>query len=133
MGVRVLLIDQHVHMRAALTSVLSAEPGIEVVAAAGTLEEALMLVRRHRPQVTLVDVAVFGDVGVAGLARLRAARAQMAILAMAVVDDPTLERTAARYGAVGRVLKDSPPAELATAVRNAASDARTLRVVPPQE
>jgi DNA-binding NarL/FixJ family response regulator len=132
-GVRLLLVDPHARMRDVLSSVLSNEPGIAVVAGVGTLDEALAMVRRHRPHVALVDLGVFGDLGVAGLGQLRAARAQMAILAMTVVDTPAIERAAVRHGAAGRVLKDSAPAELATAVRNAAARARTLRVVPPQE
>jgi DNA-binding NarL/FixJ family response regulator len=133
LAVKVLVVDPHARMRAALSSVLSHEPGITVVADVGTVEEALTMVRRHRPRVTLVDVAVFGDRGAAGLAQLRTARAQMAILAMTVVDSPALERIAVRHGATGRVLKDSPAAELATAVRNAAAGTRTLRVVPRPE
>jgi DNA-binding NarL/FixJ family response regulator len=130
-GIRVLLVDPHARMRAALMSVLANEAGIAVVAGVGTVDEALTMVDRYRPQVALVDMAVFGDRGASGLGELRVARAQMAIIAMAVVDSPALEHAVVRQGAVGRVLKDSPPAELATAVRNAAKPARTLRVVPP--
>jgi DNA-binding NarL/FixJ family response regulator len=132
-AITVLLVDPHANMRAALSSALADEPGIAVVAAAGTLDDALTMVRRHRPRVALVDVAVFGDRGAGGLEQLHAARTPMAILAMAVVDSPGLEQTAVRHGATGRVLKDSSPTALAAAVRDAAAGTRKLRVVPPPE
>jgi hypothetical protein len=51
---------------------------------------------------------------------------------MAVVDDAALERAAARHRAVGHVVKDTPAAELASAVRIAARRATHLRIVRPE-
>jgi two-component system response regulator DesR len=129
--VTVLLVDPHPKLRAALASVLAAEPGIAVLDAVGSLEEALAAVRRHRPQVALVDVGALGRWGIAGLAELRAARSLMAVLTMGVVDGPAFEREAVRHGAVGRVLKDMPAAELADVIRSAARRGARLRIVRP--
>ena len=79
----------------------------------------------------MVDIAALGHRGLAGLAELRAARSQTAILAMGIVDDPALAHAAIRHGAVGRVLKDMPAAELAAAIRAAARSAPRLRIVRP--
>ena len=129
--VAVVVVDPHAKLRAALEAVLAAEAGIVVLAAVGTFDDAVAALRVHRPQVALVDIAALGHRGLAGLAELRAVRAQTAILAMGVVDDPAFERAAMRHGAVGRVLKDRPAAELAAAVRAAARSAPRLRIVRP--
>ena len=129
--VAVLIVDPHTKLRAALEAALAAEPRITVVAAVGTFDDALAAVRLRRPHVAMIDIAALGQRGLAGLAELRAARSRTAILVMSIVDDPALERAAIRHGAVGRVLKDMPAAELAAAVRAAARSASSLRIVRP--
>jgi DNA-binding NarL/FixJ family response regulator len=130
--VDVLLVDPHAPLRAALEAVLAAEAGITVIAAVATFDQALAALRKHRPHVALVDVGALGDRGLERLAELRAARPLTAILTMGVIDDPGLERAAVRHGAVGRVLKDAPAAELTGAVRMAARRATRLRLAPPE-
>ena len=129
--VGVLIVDPHTKLRAALEAALAVRGDIAVVAAVGAFDEALVAVRLRRPHVALVDVTAFGHRGMAGLAELRDAWPLTAILVMGIVDDPSLERAAIRYGAVGRILKDMPAAELAAAVRAAAGRAPRLRIVPP--
>jgi len=129
--VGVVLVDPHIKVRHALEAVLAAEAGITVMAAVATFDEALAALRLRRPQVAMVDIAALGPRGLAGLAELRAARSQTAILAMGIVDDPALAHAVTRHGAVGRVLKDMPAAELAAAIRAAARSAPRLRIVRP--
>jgi|tagenome__1003787_1003787.scaffolds.fasta_scaffold19897819_1 DNA-binding NarL/FixJ family response regulator len=131
-SVGVVLVDPHTKVRAVLEDVLAAEAGITVIAAVATFDEALVVFRRLRPRVALVDVGALGERGLTGLSELHAARPHTAILAMGVVADPALDRAAVRHGAVGRVLKDTPAPELAAAVRVAAGRARALRLVPPE-
>ena len=129
--ISVLLVDPHTKVRGALEAVLAAEAGITVMAAVATFDDAVAALRLRRPHVAMVDIAALGHRGLAGLAELRAARSQTAILAMGIVDDPALAHAAIRHGAVGRVLKDMPAAELAAAIRAAARSAPHLRIVRP--
>ena len=129
--ISVLLVDPHTKVRGALEAVLAAEAGITVMAAVATFDDAVAALRLRRPQVAMVDIAALGHRGLAGLAELRAARSQTAILAMGIVDDPALAHAVIRHGAVGRVLKDMPAAELAAAIRAAARSAPRLRIVRP--
>ena len=73
------------------------------MAAVATFDEALAALRLRRPQVAMVDIAALGPRGLAGLAELRAARSQTAILAMGIVDDPALAHAvdSARRGRPG--------------------------------
>jgi DNA-binding NarL/FixJ family response regulator len=129
-AVSVLVVDPHTKLRTALVAALGAAPGITVTAATGTFDEALAIVRLRRPDVALVDLAALGHRGVAGLAELRAARSQTALLVIGVVEDPALEHAALRHGAVGRILKDTPERDLARLVRDAAGRRSRLRLVP---
>jgi DNA-binding NarL/FixJ family response regulator len=129
--ITVLLVDPYATTRSALAAALSAEPGIALVADAGSREEALTLGRRHQPQVMLVDIAVLGDRGVARLGDLRGTATNMAIVGMALVEGESLRRAVVRHGADGSVPKDAPPSELAAAIRDAAGRPRRLYVVPP--
>jgi PleD family two-component response regulator len=63
---RVLLVDEHLLMRAGLASVLGAQPDIEICGEAGSAEEALRLYAEHRPDVTLMDLKMSGLDGVEG-------------------------------------------------------------------
>ena len=53
---RVLLIDDHTVVRAGLRLLLESEDGIEVVDEAGDLADAVFKVRRHKPDLILLDV-----------------------------------------------------------------------------
>jgi DNA-binding NarL/FixJ family response regulator len=54
--IRVLLADDHTLMRAGVRALLDEMPGCEVVAEAGDGDEALALLREHRPDVALMDI-----------------------------------------------------------------------------
>ena len=130
-AVTVLVADPHTKLRAALVAALAATRGITVIAAIGTFDEALAIVRLRRPDVALVDLAALGHRGVAGLAELRAARSRTALLVIGVVEDPALEHAVVQHGAVGRILKDTAERDLARLVRDAAGRRARLRLVHP--
>ena len=129
--VRVLLVDGHAAIRDALATVLTMEPGIAVVGAAGGIEAAVALIRHQRPHVALVGLNVLDRRDWAGLRELIAARPRMAVLVMGVIDSPATARSAARHGAAGRLLKDAPAHEIVTAIRRAAKPSGRLRLLPP--
>jgi DNA-binding NarL/FixJ family response regulator len=54
--ITVLTVDDHPMFREGIAAVLSLEPDIEVIAEAATAAEAVLLYRRHRPDVVLMDI-----------------------------------------------------------------------------
>lgn len=69
---RVLVVDDHDDVRAAIAAMLAAD-GYEVVATARTGDEALLLARHHRPDLVMLDIRLPGPDGFAvarDLARL---------------------------------------------------------------
>jgi DNA-binding NarL/FixJ family response regulator len=128
--VTVVVSDPHPGPRAALIAALDSQAGIAVVGSANRLEDAVATIRRRRPDVVLMDLALAGDRGLAGLRELAAVRRSTAVLVIGVVEDVAGTRQVMRAGAAGRVMKDAPVPELAAAVRSAGAQGRRLRVVP---
>lgn len=77
MSIRVVVADDQELVRAGFGMILDAQDDIEVVAEAGDGEEAVAAVRRHTPDVLLLDIrmpVMDGLEAAAGCARSRAAR-----------------------------------------------------------
>lgn len=124
-AVRVVLVDDHALMRQGISTILSAQPDIEVVGEASSGEEALELVPRVRPDVVCMDVEMPGMGGLEATKRLVADPAVEAFVLMLT----TFERedyllAALDAGASGFLLKNTRPENLIQGVRSiAAGDA----------
>ena len=69
--IRLILVDDHVVLRAGLANVLSFEPDMQVVAQGNDGESAIELWRKHQPDIMLLDLCMPGIDGVETLQRLR--------------------------------------------------------------
>ncbi|MDH2416086.1 response regulator transcription factor [Nocardioides sp. CER19] len=127
--IRLLLADDQALVRGALAALLSLEPDLEVVAEVGSGDEVLPAVLEHRPDVALLDVEMPGMDGIAATALVRAKAPRTRVLIVTTFGRPGFLRRALQAGAYGFVVKDTPAAELADAVRKVH---RGLRVVDPQ-
>ncbi|MCC8244046.1 response regulator [Saccharothrix luteola] len=122
MSIRVVVADDQEIVRTGLTMILDAQPGIEVVGAAGDGRRAVELARRLRPDVCLFDIRMPGLDGIEAT-RLLAGPDVADPLAVVVITTFDLDEyvfAALRAGAVGFLLKDAGPALLAQAVHAAA-------------
>src|SRR4030067_346794 len=115
--IRVLLADDHTLVRAGIRSLLENMEGIEVIAEAGDGREALRLVRTHRPDVVLMDIAMPGLNGLEAAARIakKFPNVRVIILSMHVNEEYVLQ--ALRAGAAGYMVKGADAAELEIAIR----------------
>ena len=122
MSIRVVLVDDHALMRQGISTILSAQPDLEVVGEAGSGEEALDVVRRTRPDVVCMDVEM---PGIGGLEATRQLVADPDVSAH-VLMLTTFERedyliAALEAGASGFLLKNARPEHLVDGVRAIAS------------
>jgi DNA-binding NarL/FixJ family response regulator len=115
---RVVLVDDHEIFRAGLRAGLDAT--IEVVGEAGTVEEAIPLIRRLDPDVVLLDVHLPDGGGHAVVGPVHAERPAVRFLALSVSDAPEDVMAVIRAGARGYVTKSIRPAELIAAVHRIA-------------
>jgi len=118
--IRLLIVDDHEVVRLGLRILLEDQPDMVVVAEAGTADEALLEVDRHRPHVAVVDIHLPGRSGleVCREIRRRFPDTRVVILTSSAGDDFIVE--ALRVGASGYVLKQVGGGELIRAVQAAA-------------
>jgi DNA-binding NarL/FixJ family response regulator len=116
--VRVALVDDHRLFRAGVRTGLG--NAVDVVGEAGTVGEAVELVRRQKPDVVLLDVHMPDGGGLAVLAALGADVPGTRFLALSVSDAAADVIAVVRAGARGYVTKTVSPEELLDAVRRVA-------------
>ena len=121
MSIRVLVVDDHAVVRSGIRLLLEAEDDIEVVAEAGTAEEAIRAARLEKPDVVLLDVVMPGRSGIDATPDLMAAAKHAAVLVLSMQDDPSYVREAFASGASGYVLKEAVDVEVVQAVREVAA------------
>ncbi|MEZ0578973.1 response regulator [Nocardioides sp. MH1] len=126
--IRLLLADDQALVRGAMSALLSLEPDLEVVAEVGTGEEAIARAADLRPDVALLDVEMPHTDGITATAGIRSASPGTHVLIVTTFGRPGYLRRALQAGASGFVVKDTPAAQLADAVRRVH---RGLRVVDP--
>ena len=115
---RIVLVDDHEIFRAGLRAGL--DETVEVVGEAGTVEEAIPLIRRLDPDVVLLDVHLPDGGGQAVIGPVHAERPAVRFLALSVSDAPEDVLAVIRAGARGYVTKTIRPAELIAAVHRIA-------------
>jgi DNA-binding NarL/FixJ family response regulator len=118
MTVRVVIADDQQLVRAGFAMILSTYNDIEVVAEATNGNEAVALTASLAPDVVLMDIQMPGINGIEATRRIiRDTHARVLILTTFDLDEYVYE--ALRAGAAGFLLKDTPPEQLAAAVRTA--------------
>ena len=118
--IRVLLVDDEQLVRAGLRMILEASGDIEVVAEAVDGADAIEQVRRHRPEVVLMDIRMPAIDGLAATQRIAALPDAPKIVVLTTFELDEYVHTALEHGAVGFLLKDTPPSDLMRAVRTVA-------------
>ena len=124
--IRVLLVDDEELVRFGLRTVLEAAGDVDVVGEAGDGAAAVAAARELRPDVVLTDIRMPGTDGLTATREILALPdpPQVAVLTTFHVDEYVYAALAA--GAAGFLLKDTPPREIAAAVRAVADGTATL-------
>jgi len=114
--IRVMVVDDHPLVRAAVARAISGD-GMVVVAEASTAEEALVLAPQIAPDILLLDIALPGMSGVELVRELapRLPATRIIMLTMSSADRDVAD--AMRFGASGYLTKDLSPEALARALQ----------------
>jgi two-component system response regulator NreC len=122
-GITIVLADDHAVVRRGLRLVLDAEEGFEVLAEAGTTDDAVRLVKAHRPAVAVIDLNMPGSMSssLEALPVLAAEAPATRIVVLTMQEDPQYARKALAAGANAYVLKEAADSELVEAIRLAAA------------
>ncbi|WP_285731149.1 response regulator transcription factor [Nocardiopsis sp. ATB16-24] len=115
--IRTLLVDDELLVRSGLRMILEAAPDIEVVGEGGDGDEAVRLAGELTPDVVLLDIRMPGTDGITAAAMLAGLPEPPRVVLLTTFDLDEYVHGALRAGAVGFLLKDTPPRDLIAAVR----------------
>jgi hypothetical protein len=124
--IRLLIVDDHPVFRDGLNHTLADEPEFEVVAQAGDGETALAAWHRHRPDVTLMDVSMFGVDGIEAVRRLINTAPAARVLMLTSSEEQADVLAALEAGAAGYITKTVRFEDLLAAIREVHAGGRPL-------
>ena len=127
--IRVLVAEDMRILRDTMVAVLDLEDDIEVVAEVSDGEAIVPAVIGQRPDVAVVDIDLPGTDGLTAAAELREQCPACRVLILTALGNPGNLRRAVSAHVAGFLVKDTPAAELADAVRTVAAGGR---VIDPQ-
>jgi len=113
--IRVLIVDDHPIVREGVTGVLAREADIDVVGEADTLDQGLQLDAARQPDVVLLDLKLPGTTALEGVTSFAGRGRGIVVFTAHDADEEVFG--AIRGGARGYLLKGSPAAEIAQAIR----------------
>ena len=115
--IRVLAVDDHVLFREGLAALLVNQSDVQLVAEASDGREAIEQFRRHRPDVTLMDLQMPEMNGLDALSAIRAEFPEARIIVLTTFDGDEDIYRAIQAGAKGYLLKDVPREALMDSIR----------------
>lgn len=123
--IRILLADDQALVRGALAALLNLEPDLQVVAEVGRGDEVLAAARQG-VDVCVLDIEMPGQDGIAACQQVLQELPEVRVLIVTTFARPGYLRRALEAGALGYVVKDTPAAELAQAVRRVHAGQRVI-------
>ncbi|WP_035904633.1 response regulator [Knoellia subterranea] len=124
--IRIVVVDDHPVVRDGVAAMLSSAPDLEVVGQAGSGPEAVDLAAVLDPDVVVMDLRMPGGSGVDAVREMGRRGLRAAALVLTTFDTDSDTVAAIEAGAVGYLLKDSPPETLVSAVRATAAGETVL-------
>jgi DNA-binding NarL/FixJ family response regulator len=127
--IRVLCVDDHPLVRKGIASILNNESDMDLVAEGGNGREAVELFKKHRPDVTLMDLRMPEVDGIAAVKQIRGEFPDAKIIALTSFDGDQDIYRALEAGVRGYLLKEMVHTEVLNAIRQVFSGKRLM----PQE
>ncbi len=115
--VRIIIADDHPIFRDGLRKLLETEPDLRVIAEAGDGVEAVRLVRRHQPDIVLMDISMPKRSGLEALRELNGSSVLTRVIVLAATVERAQLLEALQLGARGVVSKESATKLLLKSIR----------------
>ena len=116
--IRILSVEDHPVFREGLATIIGSQPDMLLVAQASNAVEAVAEFRRHRPDITLMDLRLPGTNGTDALIAIRGEFPQARIIMLTTSDGDGDIQRAMRAGASAYILKSMPKNEVLGVIRS---------------
>jgi len=127
--IRVLCVDDHPLLREAIATLINSQPGMLLIGAAPNGQEAIQQFRKHRPDITLMDLRLPDMSGTDALVAIRGEFPEARIVMLTTFEGDAEIHRALKAGARGYLLKTMPPGELVEVIRQVYAGKKPI---PPQ-
>lgn len=127
--ISILSVEDHPVFREGLSTIIGSQPDMLLVAQASNAVEAIAEFRRHRPDITLMDLRLPGTNGTDALIAIRGEYPNARIIMLTTSDSDGEIQRALRAGAAAYILKSMPKDELLAVIRSVHAGRRH---VPPE-
>ena len=114
--IKLIIVDDHFHVREAWSWVLNQVPRLSVIAQCANGREAIEAARNLQPDVILMDINMTPVNGIEATRRIREFAPNMKIIGVSVQAERSYVNEMLRNGANGYVTKNSPSTEMVTAI-----------------
>ncbi len=118
-AIRVMICDDHALVRSGLEAFLLVQKDLKLVAQAKNGQQAVALCAEEQPDVVLMDLLMPGMSGIETITQIKRQFPRVQCIALTSYKDQELVQGALQAGAIGYLLKDVSPDELANAIRSA--------------
>ena len=115
--IRVFCVDDHPLLREGIATLINSQPDMELVGEAENGQQAIQLVKKHRPDVTLMDLRLPDMSGIDALIAIRSEAPQGRVIMLTTFEGDVEIHRALQAGARGYLLKNMPPEELLNIIR----------------